>query len=69
MMRKMMAEEVQEIVAEMKTKYGNKYNKLAKKCIDMPNSKAYNTYMNAMPKNEDEHRWALFMMGTMDEMI
>jgi hypothetical protein len=25
--------------------------------------------MNAMPKNEDEHRWALFMMGTMDEMI
>ena len=70
MMRKMReAEEVQKIVAEMKTKYGKKYNKLAKKCVDLPGSKAYATYMDAMPKNEDEHRWALFMMGTMDEMI
>lgn len=63
------AEEVQQVVAEMKIKYGKKYNKLAKKCIDLPGSKAYATYMDAMPAEENEHNWALFMMASMDEMI
>ncbi len=63
------AEEVQKIVAEMKTKYGKKYNKLAKKCVDLPGSKAYATYMDAMPAEENERNWALFMMGMMDELI
>ena len=63
------AEEVQQIVAEMKTKYGKKYNALATKCIDMPTRKAYDTYMDAMPTKENERNWALFIMAKMDEMI
>lgn len=69
MIEMMDSEEVQKVVAQKKETYGNQFEGLAKECLDLPASKAYEKYMNAMPGNEDEHEWAVFIMALMDEII
>jgi len=63
------SEEVQKVVAQKKETYGNQFEGLAEECLTLPAFDAYNKYMDAMPENEDEHEWAVFIMALMDEII